>query len=59
VNAGSGFPLVRAVSCKARRDAGFAPARLDSPSGHRPSAGVTAPGEPSFLLRIKIYYILC
>ncbi len=32
----SGFSLVRAVSCKARRAAGFGTARLDSPSGHRP-----------------------
>jgi len=32
----SGFSLVRAVSRKARRAAGFGTARLDFPYGHRP-----------------------
>jgi len=38
---------------------GFRDCALGFPLGAPPSNGVTAIGVPSFLLQIKIYYILC
>ena len=59
VNAISVFSLVRAVSRNARRDAGFRDCAPGFPLWAPPRVAVTVAGEPSFLLQIKIYYILC